>query len=100
MPGASDSIQTALSISRQNAINPSQAAVVSNRSYQFRHDRVNRLNLTGVLIGFSERGECHKLLACIQERAVQRGMKAKHPSPNDGAEIKAARGDEWLSVRG
>lgn len=61
---------------------------------------MDRLNLTSVLVAFSERRERHELLTSIQELFVQRGVKAGDPSPDDGAKIKAACGDDWLAVGG
>ena len=65
-----------------------------------RHDRVNRLKLTAVLVAVSERRERHELLTSIQKLSVQRGVKAEDPSPDDGAKVEAACGNEWLTIRG
>jgi len=60
---------------------------------------VNRLQLAGVLVGFSQRREGHEVRAQIGELTVQRSMQAEHPSPNDCAKVESARGNVRLPVR-
>jgi hypothetical protein len=95
-----DALVRALPVARHHTIYFAESAIESKHANDLRHDRVNRLKLTGVLVAFSERRKRHELLTSIQKLSVQRGVKAKDPPPDDGAKVEAARGNEWLTIRG
>jgi hypothetical protein len=65
-------------------------AIEAKHSVHFRHNRVNRLKLPGVLVGFGQRRECHEARPHIGELAVQSRVKAEHPSPDDCTQVEPA----------
>lgn len=97
-----DTLVEALPVARHHTIPFAESAIESKHAHHLRHNRVNRLKLTGDLVAFSERRERHELLTSIQKLPETVGVTLARPGGTHhtrGLPVTLTVGDRTIKGR-